>query len=380
MKALFSHSIRIRKINGEFYSGGGLSADVISRYVQYFGHVTLAVRIIESDEKPEKLSRVSIENVEVIDYRRINDLDSFIKQFDAIILRVPSPFSYYLMKSAKKNNIPYMAECVGCAWDAYWNHSFLGKLAAPLMFVLEKIVVKNAAYVLYVSKEFLQRRYPSNGKSISCSDVVLTDINGRIIKKREERIRSLNIRKKLVISTIAPVNVRYKGQQYVIKAIADLIAKGHDFKYRIVGGGDNHYLKKIAKKYGVSEKVTFEGSVSHDKIFEILDETDIYIHPSMTEGLPRALIEAMSRGCPVVGSSTGGIPELIQKEYVFKRKRLSDLKKVLVKAINSDFEKMSRYSFDKAKEFSFDALEQGRSKFYFEYSSECQGNNKTLNT
>jgi len=45
-----------------------------------------------------------------------------------------------------------------------------------------------------------------------------------------------------------------------------------------------------------------------------LDDVDIYIQPSRQEGLPRALIEAMSRGCPAVGSTAGGIPELLSPE------------------------------------------------------------------
>ena len=51
------------------------------------------------------------------------------------------------------------------------------------------------------------------------------------------------------------------------------------------------------------------------------DKIDIYIQPSDQEGLPRSLIEAMSRACPAVGSTTAGIPELLDSEFVFKRKK-----------------------------------------------------------
>jgi glycosyltransferase involved in cell wall biosynthesis len=49
-----------------------------------------------------------------------------------------------------------------------------------------------------------------------------------------------------------------------------------------------------------------------------LDEIDIYIQPSRQEGLPRSLIEAMSRGCLCIGSEAGGIPELLESQYIHK--------------------------------------------------------------
>ena len=49
------------------------------------------------------------------------------------------------------------------------------------------------------------------------------------------------------------------------------------------------------------------------------DSIDIYVQPSKQEGLPRAVIEAMSRGCPVLGTDIAGIPELIQERCLFKK-------------------------------------------------------------
>ena len=51
-----------------------------------------------------------------------------------------------------------------------------------------------------------------------------------------------------------------------------------------------------------------------------LDTLDLYLHPSYTEGLPRALIEAMSRALPCVASSVGGIPELLPERWMHRAK------------------------------------------------------------
>lgn len=69
---------------------------------------------------------------------------------------------------------------------------------------------------------------------------------------------------------------------------------------------------------GVADRVVFKGQMKHQQVLEWIDSLDIYIQPSMQEGLPRALIEAMSRACPAIGSSTGGIPELLPSDAILK--------------------------------------------------------------
>ena len=49
-------------------------------------------------------------------------------------------------------------------------------------------------------------------------------------------------------------------------------------------------------------------------MFNWLDSVDIYIQPSLTEGMPRATLEAMSRGCPIISTSVGGLKTLIDSE------------------------------------------------------------------
>ena len=88
-------------------------------------------------------------------------------------------------------------------------------------------------------------------------------------------------------------------------------------------------LKVRLKKYGVEDDVQFMGVMPHEKVFEWMDNLDIYIQPSDQEGLPRALIEAMSRACPAIGSTTAGIPELLSEDAIFTRKKVPTLVKVL---------------------------------------------------
>jgi len=177
----------------------------------------------------------------------------------------------------------------------------------------------------------------------------------------------MNGNKPVVIGTIGAANVRYKGQQYVIKAIYRLNKQGYDFRYQVVGGGDRSFLMSLSEKYGISDKVQFLGSMPHEKVFEYLDNIDLYIQPSKQEGLPRALVEAMSRGCPAIGSNTGGIPELLNKELTFKKGSVKELCNLLKRINKEEMLKEAKRNFEKAKEYSEDLLERSRTAFYKEF-------------
>ena len=100
-----------------------------------------------------------------------------------------------------------MIEVVNCMWDSLWNHSMLGKMAAVPYTILQKKTIKNAPYVLYVTKNFLQRRYPTQGNSCGVSDVVISEeIQEDILNKRLKKIKKGNSCK-IIIGTAAAVNV-----------------------------------------------------------------------------------------------------------------------------------------------------------------------------
>lgn len=93
-------------------------------------------------------------------------------------------------------------------------------------------------------------------------------------------------------------------------------------------GGGQHVdsLKDEARKRGLDEAVEVLGQVeSSERLGEVLDEHDVFCLPSFSEGLPRAMVEAMARGLPAVGSTVGGIPELLPPEAVCEPGNAVDL-------------------------------------------------------
>src|SRR5690606_13083700 len=132
-----------------------------------------------------------------------------------------------------------------------------------------------------VPNNFLQSRYPTKGLVENCSNVALQNFTEETLPKRIEKISTMKEQNKSIIGTTAALNVRYKGQQYVIKALGQLKKQGiYCYEYQLVGNGDKSYLQKMARKYNVEDQVKFIGPLHHNQVFDWLDKIDIYCQPS----------------------------------------------------------------------------------------------------
>lgn len=294
-----------------------------------------------------------------------------VSNADIIVLRTQSSIAQIAFKYIKTYKKAFLVECVGCSWDAYWNYSILGKIVAPYMEHMTKKIISKSKYVYYVTTEFLQKRYPTKGKTVSCSNVVIDLPDNSILEKRIIKIKKNNLLNKIVIGTAASIDTRYKGQEYMIRAISILKKNGYNIEYRLAGGhnraDNNTFLADLANRLGVSENVVFLGNLDKNKILRFYDELDFYIQPSKQEGLPRAVIEAMSRGCPCIGANLAGIPELIQKEFLFKKGNVESLIKVFKRMINADLIKIAIENFEKSKLYNKNELNKKREVFYNEF-------------
>lgn len=241
---------------------------------------------------------------------------------------------------------------------------------APYQLYLYKRLIKNCPYVYYVTSRFLQQRYPTKGKSVGCSNVVINTVDVSVLKQKIEK--KLDIDSRIRIGTAAALDVRYKGQEYVITAIKILLQEGYDIEYCLAGGNrrNSTYLKELAKKEGVEERVFFCGSLTIDQMEEYYDSLDIYIQPSKQEGLPRAVIEAMSRGCLVLGTNVAGIPELLPKSCLFKKGSAQAVANAVKNLLSLNHKEIAEQNFQKAKEYVKPVLEERRKKFYDEFMKE----------
>lgn len=115
-------------------------------------------------------------------------------------------------------------------------------------------------------------------------------------------------------------HIIYLGLITKAKGIYDLINTITEYKeelngkivLHIGGNGEAETLKNMISDYTLQDIVIFEGWVSGDKKVQLLNNADIFILPSYTEGLPISILEAMSYKLPVISTPVGGIPEVIE--------------------------------------------------------------------
>jgi glycosyltransferase involved in cell wall biosynthesis len=126
-------------------------------------------------------------------------------------------------------------------------------------------------------------------------------------------------------------------------------------------------LEGRARKLGIDECVKFTGQLPPgDAIVKQLDQSDLFILPSRSEGLPRSVLEAMARGLPCIGGNAGGFPELLEDRYMVKPITVQALSRTIINTI-TDINAMKeavRRNVKKASEYRTDILQKRRVELY----------------
>ena len=180
-----------------------------------------------------------------------------------------------------------------------------------LMATVEKILARFTDKIITVSDALKQEILDREGLP---PNLLTTIYNGIEIERFAQQTDSKTIRRNLnlpelgaVIGTIARLAPQ-KGISYFLKAAS--LLKEYQVSFLVVGDGPlREALEKEVEELGLNHRVIFAGQ--QDNIPEILALLDIFVLPSVTEGLPLTILEAMAAGKPVVATRVGGVPEAI---------------------------------------------------------------------
>lgn len=385
MSILFVHDHKFKVCGSAFFSTGSFPCNIWQRYLSVFENLMVVGRnggFIASGEKGYTLS--SAERVEFKLLPNISNLKSLfignkfamqecrrlVASHDAVIARLPSRLGQLFVAEAIRQGKPYAVEVVACPWDALWNYgNWKGKLLAPFAALKLRMTVAKSPFTLYVTRGFLQSRYPCpKGLTTFCSNVEISSVDDTVLSARLNRSDASS--KKLKFGLIGNYSSRYKGIDIAIRALAMSDLNLPDWEFEILGAGDSDFYTQMAAELGVEDKVKFIGSkASGQPVFDWLDGVDIYLQPSFQEGLPRALIEAMSRGCPALATAIAGIPELLQSsEMVVAGDYVSLSHKI--NALVSDKERrinLAEQNFKNAKGYYKDILDSRRTEFWLAF-------------
>jgi glycosyltransferase involved in cell wall biosynthesis len=382
MKAVFAHDHVFVQWRDEIFSPGRLPYPAWGRYLEHFQHLTIIgrVRHAGSEQEVSRLIRADGPRVSFALLpgaqgirRALNGtsrdqsiVDNVLEDADAVIARVPSRIGGRVAVIASTRQLPLALEVVGSALHSLWHHgSVAAKLYAPVLDLQTKRIARRASAALYVTRGYLQKRYPCPGITAAASNVVIPRPDHQMLGLRQQRI--LMQRERLIIGFVGTLGDRHKGLDTLMLALRALREAKLDFVLKVVGEGDSRQWKQLATAQGIADRVEFIGTLPGSAaVREWLSGIDVFVLPSKGgEGLPRALIEAMSCGCLAFATKVGGVSELLSEKDMFAPGDWRSLAEKLRCATDQSLllEALTRNSAVAAG-YACDILEQVRREFF----------------
>ncbi len=379
MKLLLVDNVHLcRDDEGKYYAPSIYNYKFLQRYLNVFDEVRFMGKIKPVDYIDiERCAVVSGKNVEIYEipwYQGIREMVSKAEKIfpvykdaskgcDCIIFRIAQieSFMVYLLGGRK---LPYAVEVVNDP-EAWVDMLPLIRKFSVLMM---RQMIKNAKGSAFVTEEILQKKYAIRKKKAGSftTNYSSVELDKKIIAK-EPMIFPKNEEFRIVhVSNL--INNDMKGHKTLIDAAKIIAEHGYSFKIAFIGEGDKiNDFKSYAYKIGVADKIQFIGRINKiNDLFAELKDSSLMVFPSVTEGLPRTVIEAMAVGLPVLSTFVGGIPELLDNKYLFRPEDDIGFANKIMQLMDNpeELQNMSKANILRAQSFTVQRLSVKRNWFY----------------
>lgn len=194
-------------------------------------------------------------------------------------------------------------------WSVYQHQQFIKQ--SYIFRVVNKLIFKNASYILPVSVQMqtqLQHIAPHNNYEIISNVVDVNLFNYSPIAYTQ----STDTFKFIHISTLDDAAKNTTGILYALQLLSTLTTL--KFELLIIAETNYTHLQDLAHTLGITQYIHFEGPLIHPQVANRLANAHSHILFSNYEGMPCVMIEAMACGKPIIGTSVGGMPEIITPE------------------------------------------------------------------
>lgn len=393
MKLLVTTDAHILKTSdGMYWCAAIYGYDFWMRFLNVYDEVRIAARVKRVEAKKKEWKRVDGPNVEIYEIpffqgpiqllKRYGKIQQSIRKVgdncDAVLYRLPSPIGQLIWRKLEKKKMPTGLEVVYDLTDDMYdpNRSKILKLITYIQLRFLKKACVEANGVSYVTEKTIQKNFPSFARLYGEDSKHFETYYSTITLKDNVYTKPRDYTGKneftLALSDVA-MNSERKGERVFLQVIYNLRRKGYNLHGVIIGDGSKRKaFEQLSRELGIDSYVEFTGMLgSAYEVMDKLKETDIFVFPTVAEGLPRGVLEAMAVGMPVVTSPVGGIPEIIRAEQLAKPYDVDRYTEIVEEMINNLdlMNKISYENFNKSLEFRNKVLEKRRNDFYFKLSN-----------
>jgi glycosyltransferase involved in cell wall biosynthesis len=234
-------------------------------------------------------------------------------------------------------------------------------LSVPGLAFMTKILLKNASVVVVLTRDMKKRI-----QEVYMRDVIVIP-NGIDVEKfgdlpKNEARTTLQIDGDKKIVTFVGSLLGYKGVEYLIRATKLMVETRTDVHTLIIGDGPNKdMLEHLTQQLQMSNYTTFKGRIQHEQIPYYLAASDIFVLPSLTEGFPNVLLEAMASGLPIVATDVKGVSEFItdgENGFLVEPQNAKKIAESVLSILNSEEvrERISSNNKLKARDFGWEHI------------------------
>jgi glycosyltransferase involved in cell wall biosynthesis len=383
----------VRTADGHVWTKVGFEYRFWTRYLNVFECVKVVARVRDVTEIDTSYERVSGPAVAVhavphylgpfqylkarVAIRRA--LAQSVAEGEAAIFRVGSRLADDLIPHFWRARRPYGLEVVGDPYDVFAP----GAVRHPLRPLFRSVCTYNlkrqcasAAAVSYVTKGTLQRRYPSgspDGVPAFTTHYSSIDLDESDFVAPARSSPAMSRPRLVFVGSFAQL---YKAPDVLIRALHLLRQRGVRADLILIGDGKHRCeMEELVRSLNLQEVVVFRGEMDRNSVRKELDLATVFVLPSRTEGLPRAMIEAMARSLPCIGTNVGGIPELLHRDDMVEPESVGSLASRLQACLSSPtrLAEMSERNFKAAQEYRAEVLGKRRDQFYSVLRAKTEG-------
>jgi N-acetyl-alpha-D-glucosaminyl L-malate synthase BshA len=153
-----------------------------------------------------------------------------------------------------------------------------------------------------------------------------------------------------------------KGVTYLIKAMDIVRQRDQSARLMLVGEGpEEDSLRQLVGQLNLGSCINFVGQIPNERVPQYMAAADVFVLPSLYEGFPNVVLEAMASGLPIVASKVGGLPEIVedgQNGFLVEPKNPEQIADKILLLLRDDelTRRISRNNKEKAKRYSWGSV------------------------